>query len=354
MIQDEVAHYPFDKNQANGLLVIDGQQKHDNEFLKKYIVNHQEELQQLIVKHGALLFRNFKVNTAEHFEEIALQIDPELKNNYLGTSPRNSVTKYTFSASELPDYYPIPQHCEMSFLKFPPRKLFFYAHLAPVAHGETPICDFRKVWNDLSPKVRDAFAEKGVKTVRNYDGPRGGTKFDLWKLKRWDEVFQTTDKAKVESVCKEYEIEYEWLANDQLRLINQQPAFIHHPTTGEAVWFNHTQVFHRDAAAIEYSYIAQRQQSMRSYFFASLTRFLTFIKQKFSPIHQLGTHTFFGDGSLISEADVAAIEAAIWKNMTFFSWKTGDILAIDNFSTAHGRMPYQGPREIYVCWASNH
>lgn len=344
----------LNSNSPDGLLVFDGHQKFDAEYLNKYIETHQEELHHLMIRHGALLFRNFKINTAQQFEDIAQRMDDELKNNYLGTSPRSSITKFTFSASELPDYYPIPQHCEMSFLKYPPRRLFFYAHVAPAIHGETPICDFRKVWKDLDPEVRNAFAQKGIKTVRNYDGPNVGTKLDLWKLKRWDEVFNTTDKSKVEATCKEYEIEYEWLPNDKLRLINKQPAFIQHPISGEEVWFNHVQVFHRDAAAIEYGYIAKRQKSSRAYFYAFVTWFLTVAKKIFTPIESLGTHTFFDDGSVIPKSYVANLEAAIWKNMTFFSWQQGDILAIDNFSTSHGRMPYQGDREIYVCWASNH
>src|SRR4051794_15159570 len=76
-------------------------------------------------KHGALLFRGFEVRDAKAFERIALAIDPVLGREYLGTSPRNALTDYVFSASELPGWYPIPQHCEMTFLKKPPRRLYF-------------------------------------------------------------------------------------------------------------------------------------------------------------------------------------------------------------------------------------
>jgi alpha-ketoglutarate-dependent taurine dioxygenase len=350
----KVQHQLLSEKNNDGLLIIQAEEKLSKAALKEYILSNKEELQRLLVKHGALLFRNFDIQSAQDFEDIAHEIDDELKNNYLGTSPRNSINKYTFSASELPHFYPIPQHCEMSFLKFPPRKLFFYCHVAPVIHGETPICDFRKVYAQLDEEVRNAFQNKGVKTIRNYDGPNAKAKFDLWKLKRWDEVFNTTDKSKVEATCKEYDIAFEWLPNDKLRLYNEQEAFIKHPVTGEGVWFNHTQVFHRDAAAYEYKHIANRHKNLSATFFSALTSFLTFIKKHTVATTELGTHTVFKDGSEIPTEYVAHLEQTIWNNMQFSPWQKGDVMAIDNFSTSHGRMPYKGAREIYVCWAANH
>ena len=32
-------------------------------------------------------------------------------------------------------------------------------------------------------------------------------------------------------------------------------------------------------------------------------------------------------------------------------WRQGDVVAIDNHSMSHGRLPYEGPRRIAVCWA---
>ena len=343
----------WDVRVGGGLLLIESEGRNTKQELASYLEENKTEIEQKLVKHGAILFRNFDIKSAQDFEDIAHQIDPELKNNYLGTSPRNSITKYTFSASELPNFYPIPQHCEMSFLRYPPRKLFFFSQLAPNRHGETPICDFRKVYQQLGVGLRNQFREKGVKTIRNYEGPNAKTKLDLWKLKRWDEMFQTTDKSVVEASCKTNEIEFEWLPNDKLRLINRQPAIANHPVTGEDVWFNHTQVFHKYAAAIEYKHIRKRQNTLSSSFFSGLTSFLTATKGITQNNSDLGTHTLFGDDAEIRRDMVEHIMEVIWNNMQFFSWQNGDILAIDNFSTSHGRMPYTGPREIYVCWAAN-
>jgi hypothetical protein len=37
--------------------------------------------------------------------------------------------------------------------------------------------------------------------------------------------------------------------------------------------------------------------------------------------------------------------------MVIFPWAQGDVVAIDNRSVAHGRMPYRGEREIVVAWS---
>ena len=71
--------------------------------------------------------------------------------------------QYVFTASELPPYFPIPQHIEMSFLPAPPRKLFFCCLEAPTSSGgETCLCDFKKVYEQMNPEIRQKFEEKGV------------------------------------------------------------------------------------------------------------------------------------------------------------------------------------------------
>ena len=69
-----------------------------------------------------------------------------------------------FSASELPSFFPIAQHLEMAFLPAPPRKLFFCCLEAPTsAGGETCLADFRKVYEQMDPGIRQTFEEKGVR-----------------------------------------------------------------------------------------------------------------------------------------------------------------------------------------------
>lgn len=300
---------------------------------------------------GALLFRGWDVQDPAAFEKVARAIAPNLQNEYLGTSPRNALTPYVFTASELPGFFPIPQHCEMTFVRHPPHRLFFVC-LVPnrAPGGETPLVDFRKVWKELDANVRERFATKGVKIIRNYAGPKGGAWWDPWKLKRWDEMFGTTDREVVTRRCLEEGFEPTWGANGTLRLVSYQPAMKAHPDTGEIAWFNHSQVFHRDAVPPEYDRIAGRL-GMKWKAWGIFARSLLAFKRRVQDESEVAMHTTFGDGTEISLEDMEAVREVIWKNMVAFPWQKGDILAIDNDSVAHGRLPYRGERLVAVSWA---
>ena len=348
---------PYDVQTLNGHpdglpLVIGAREDCDPERLRTWIGAHHGWLADRLRRHGALLFRGFAVTDAPTFERVVRAIDDDLKNEYLGTSPRNGLTDYVFTASELPPFYPIPQHCEMSFIAHPPRHLFFCC-LRPPAEGcgETPLADFRKVLRDLDPGVRRRFEARGLRIVRNYSGAGGGGRFDLWKLKRWDEMFRTADRAVVEATCHAEGFEPTWTAEGGLRLVSTQPITRTHPETGEPVWHNHVTTFHLSAAAGEYRRIYALRPSARNWFFWQLGRVLTALQRRLKARDELAMHCTYLDGSEIPAADMEVVRDVVWKHMVIFPWRRGDIVAIDNYAVSHGRLPYAGPRRIAVCWA---
>ncbi|MGQ2838200.1 TauD/TfdA family dioxygenase, partial [Leptospira interrogans] len=285
------------------------------------------------------------------FEEVILNIDSNLKNNYLGTSPRNQVTKYIFTATELPSAYPIMQHAEMSFLDSPPKKLFFYCGKAPGKFGETPITDLRKVLKDIPTHIREKFEKEKIRYSRVYNGPSNQSRFQFWKTKRWDEMFQTKDKNEVEKTSKKQNFKVEWFGKDDLRLVNTTLAIRKHPESNTLAWHNHSQVFHIDAARKEYWKIFVRQKTIRGFLVAVTLEILTFIKKITTKKEYLDTHCTYGGGQEISGTELKQIQNVFWNNISLFSWQNGDILVIDNYSVSHGRHPFTGPREIFVAWA---
>jgi len=320
--------------------------------LLRWIGEHRAHLEERLTEHGALLLRGFDVDGATGFERVARAFEPALQNGYLGTSPRNALTSHVFSASELPPHYPIPQHCEMSFVARPPRRLFFSC-LVPSGGpgGETPLADFRRVYRDLPADVRARFEAGGVKNIRNYAGPEGGGRLDLWKLKRWDEMFGTTDRDAVARACEANGFDFTWRPDGGLRLVNVQPAVQRHPVTGVPVWFNHSQVFHLSAVPAEYRRIAARQGQLRYDALARVAAAAVRLKERTTATLDQAMHCTHADGTPIAAADMDAVREAIWKNMVFFKWRRGDVLVIDNFAVSHGRMPYAGPRSVAVAWA---
>jgi len=348
---------PYDLSTLDGSpdglpLVVTPRGDRDPRQLAAWIRDQHDWIAAQLTRHGAILFRGFDVADPAAFERVARAVDDELKNEYLGTSPRNALTDYVFTASELPPFYPIPQHCEMSFIAQPPRRLFFTCLVAPAqGSGETPLADFRKVLRDVDPRIRAQLEARGLRIVRNYAGPDGGGRFDLWKLKRWDEMFLTTDRSVVESKCRAEGFEPIWLGGGGLRLISTQPITRRRPVTGQEVWHNHSTTFHLSTAPGEYKRIYQLRPTLRNWFFWQLGRLLVALQRWTKTADELAMHCTYGDGGEIADADMEQIRSAVWKNMIIFPWRCGDIVAIDNYAIAHGRLPFQGPREIAVAWA---
>jgi uncharacterized protein (DUF1786 family) len=56
----------------------------------------------------------------------------------------------------------------------------------------------------------------------------------------------------------------------------------------------------------------------------------------------------FGDGGAISDDIVAEILQVTVRTAARFTWQRGDVLMLDNLSTAHARSPFDGDRQILV------
>jgi alpha-ketoglutarate-dependent taurine dioxygenase len=318
--------------------------------LAEWLSKNRSWSKERLLKHGAILFRGFGVKTPDQLESIARGIDSELKNEYLGTSPRDALTDYVFSASELPGFYPIPQHCEMTFTKTPPRRIFFWCDIASRSPGgETPLVDFRRVLADLRPPVRERFLTRGIRIIRNYAGP-GKQKRDLLQLKRWDEMFLTTDKGVVSARAREEGFEPTWHDGDRLRLTSEHEVARKHPDTGELAWFNHAQVFHLTTGPAELRRIFKYRPGLRALGAWALAAVLT-TRKRWTPPEEQALHCTYRDGSEIERDDLEHVRDVIWQNLVVYPWQTGDVVAIDNNAIGHGRLPYQGPRRIAVCWA---
>ncbi|XP_019861907.1 PREDICTED: uncharacterized protein LOC105315478 [Amphimedon queenslandica] len=239
----------------------------------------------------------------------------------------------------------------MSFLPCPPKKIFFCCLEAPTSQGgETTLCDFKKVYDQMDPSVRDKFESKGVAYIRNYSSVKPFLSQPL-QLKGWSAVFETEKKEEVEKELRRTNMDFKWGANDHLCITNKASAVEVHPVTGDKIWFNHLSIFHWAMPYQEYGYIFKR---MRKIFYLFLTIISWIIQNIFVAIKKpagMGMHTMFGDGSEIPLSDVSHVREIIHKNMVFDRWRKGDLLMIDNFRVSHGRQPYSGKRKIVVAWS---
>lgn len=300
------------------------QARAQNLDLRAWALGHEALIESLLDRHGAILLRGFSLGAVEGLPAVAeALVGPPLPYVFRST-PRTEVTERIYTSTEYPADAHIPQHNENSYQSAWPLRLVFFCMVPAAWGGETPVADSRRVLGRLSPRLVARFEEHGVRYVRNYvrDGSRG---FDL----PWPEVFQTEDRAEVEAYCRAHDIEFAWGPHDRLRTWQRRPALVHHPRTGERVWFNQAHLFHPSALpeAVRGSLLELYRED------------------------ELPRNAYLGDGSPLCEDEMSDIRAAFAAEAVSFPWERHDVLLLDNVLASHGRSPYRGARSVLVAMA---
>jgi alpha-ketoglutarate-dependent taurine dioxygenase len=280
-----------------------------------WAASNREFIEGELLKHGAVLFRDFNLGRVSEFEDFAGAIYPDLFGNY-GDLPREEMSAKVYKSTPYPADKPILFHNESSHMRRWPLKQWFFCVRAAATGGETPIVDCRQVYSLLDPAILRRFAEKRLMYVRNFiEG------FDV----SWQEFFKTGDRSEVEEHCRRAGIDFEW-GPDGLRTREVCAAVARHPRTGEMVFFNQLQLHH--VSCLE----PETQANIRSLF-----------REENYP-----RNVYYGDGSPIEDAVVAEVRELYGRCAVEFPWREGDVLMVDNMLVAHGRRPFTGERKIAV------
>ncbi|MBD2559795.1 MULTISPECIES: non-ribosomal peptide synthetase [Nostoc] len=283
--------------------------------LADWAKSHRDFIETQLLKHGAILFRNFNINSVSEFENVAGAICPNLFGEY-GDLPREGVGGKVYGSTPYPNDKAILFHNESSHLQQWPMKIWFFCVQPAQIGGETPIVDCRKIYQLLNPKLRERFADKKLMYVRNFTEG-----LDV----SWQEFFRTTEKAVVEDYCRQAGMDFEW-SDNSLRTRSYRQAIAKHPRTDELVFFNQLQLHH-------ISYLdSEIQNSLLSLFGEQ----------------RLPRHVYYGDGSPIEQSVIQEISEIYQQSQVSFTWQKGDIIMLDNMLAAHGRNPFVGSRKIVV------
>lgn len=291
--------------------------------LSAVIEDRGSEIADALGTVGGVLLRGYAVESVEAFRGFAAAFGHPLLSYEFGSTPRSKVEGGVYSSTEYPAHREIPLHNEQSYTRDWPLRIWFHCVTASPEGGATPLADSRAIYRALDPALRDRFAQRGLRYVRNF-----GNGLDL----AWTKVFDTEDRAAVEAYCRDHAIDFTWKEDGELRTSQLCQAVARHPRTGEDVWFNQAHLFHVSALdAVEREVLLDTVGE-----------------------DELPRNVYFGDGSPIPDEELDAVRAVLAAEKVTFPWQAGDVLMLDNMLIMHGREPYAGPRKVVVAMAEAH
>jgi len=276
---------------------------------------NRDKVENWLREHGGILFRGFDLPTPADFEAFCQALCPQLYGQY-GDLPKKEGGKNIYKSTPYPKDRMILFHNESAHQHRWPRRQWFYCETPATSGGATPIVDSRQVYRDLPAWLQANLRRKQLMYVRNFS-----TSLDV----SWQHFFQTEDRAEVERICRESNIEFQWRGANDLHTRQVCPAVILHPLTGEESFFNQIQLYHPAFldADIREQFLRDGESAMPR-------------------------QVFYGDGSELEPAAIDAINAAYDRCAVRFDWQQGDVVMLDNMLAAHARDPFEGERKIVV------
>lgn len=281
--------------------------------LEQWINNNKIFCDESMKKHGAILFRNFNINSVEDFTQFVKSLGLQAQKYTNRTSPRYSVAENVYTSTTQPKTEIIHFHSENSYSQTPPDKLIFCCIVPAISGGETPLADNRLILNNIPESIKNKFRNLGVLYKRRVSEQLG---------LGWKEIFQVSTREEVEEQCRKNDIEFNWLG-DILDLSWKGPAIVKHAVTNDEIWFNHAFFFNKFSYSEDFLSILDSDEDL-----------------PFS--------TFYGDGTSISKVEYDLIKKAYDNSRVEFPWKKGDLLMVDNYLISHARNSYEGERQIVV------
>ncbi len=285
----------------------------------RWVAEHRDALRAAVVEHGSLLVRGLSLRDVAETEAVFRQLG-SLMIEKEGFAARRNYSHGVYSSSKWPPNQPMCVHHELSYRLEFPCLMLFACLVAPTDGGATPVADSPSVFHSLPRELIERFERVGWMLIRNYNDEFGSS---------FTDAFGTDDHRAIESYCRANAIKFEWQPDGALRTWQRRSVVVHHPRSGQRCWFN--QIAFLNEWTID--------PEVREYLVDNYGE------------DGLPFNTRFGNGEAIGADVVQVINQAYEANTVREPWQAGDLMLVDNLRTAHGREPFEGPREVLVAMA---
>ena len=277
------------------------------------------ELIESASQHGAILFRDFPLKTAEDFDQFvgAFGVSNFEYAKSMSNAVRVNRTERVFSANEAPPEVKIFFHHEMAQTPIYPARIFFFCEIAAEQGGATPICRSDVLYDRLAAEFPAFIADCESKGLRYTNVMPGLDDASSGMGRSWQSTLSVESKAAAETRLVEMGYAFEWHGDNLKATTPVLPA-------------------------------VRKSLSRRKAFFNQLiAAYCGWSDERNDPSDAIR----HGDGSrLDSDIVMKAVDMAY--ELAFdVPWQAGDAVFIDNTIFMHGRRPFQGARKIVASLA---
>jgi hypothetical protein len=285
-----------------------------------YYNSHSEERVGLLKTAGAVKYTGVQIASTEDFQQIVDAVSSKFLSYIDGNSPRTKLSGNVYTSTEYDPAQRITMHNELSYSAKWPGKIFFSCLFPAATGGETLLADSRRILENINPSIVAEVRARGICYIRNLHGGQG-------MGPSWQDTFESSDKAVVESYCRSYQIDHQWGHRDSLKLLQRSKGILTHRLTGEEVWFNQIDQFHP-------SHLGDEMYETLELLYESPENFPMYVS--------------FGDGNEISTELIKEVLDSIDEITVAPQWQTNQFLVVDNELVSHGRNSFTGDRRVLV------
>jgi alpha-ketoglutarate-dependent taurine dioxygenase len=284
-----------------------------------WLKENQMFIELKLEEHGAIIFKDLPVKTAEDFDQFVSTFNYETftYEESLSNAVRINKTNKIFTANEAPREVEIFLHHEMAQTPTYPKNIFFFCKSASETGGETPLCRSDQLYEALLKEDKtliESFEKFGV--IYN-SIMSSGDELISGQGRSWQKTLGVSSKNDAEAKLSELGYSWDWIEGDNLSVTTKPLKATKELKDGKKSFFN--QVI---AASLGWKKSSKNQ---------------------IAPVR-------FGNDQEIDQSAIEHISELAQSLTLLRSWQDNDILLIDNYRVMHGRKPFSGNknREVLV------
>jgi alpha-ketoglutarate-dependent taurine dioxygenase len=285
------------------------------ESTTNWLAQHRDPLAEMAAAHGAVLFRNFPLATANDFDQFvaAFRWRNFPYDESLSNAVRVNRTPRVFTANEAPPDVSIFLHHEMAQTPIYPSKLFFFCEQPAETGGATPLCRSDILWQRLA-ESRPQFAQDCLQKGLRYTNVMPSADDLASGMGRsWQSTLSAQTRQQAEERLTGLGYQGEWLDDGCLRATTPVLSAVRELSDGRRSFFN-------QLIAANRGWKDSRNDPSKS--------------------------VTFGDGEPL-DGPSARFAAGLADELTFdLKWQRGDVALLDNYVVMHGRRTFVGTRKV--------